>query len=105
MKKMRRIVLAAALCMVIGLQGMIPVSAAEKGTVETRSLVCPNCGGRVNVSDKTETTCSVQECPEHLNCVIHVTTVTTYRIKSCSDCGDYSKSPLKSETTYNHLIG
>lgn len=105
MRKLGRIVLTAALCMVIGLQGMVPVSAAEKGTAGTMAIVCPWCGGRTNVSETTETTCSVKLCTEHTNCKVHTTTVTTYRVYTCPDCGDTSRARIKSETTYNHLIG
>ncbi len=79
--KLKKIALAITMCMVIGLQVIIPV-----GAMEARYAVCPHCGGNVNVYNTTETLCEVQTCAVHSNCHIHTTYDVTYRVKNCSGC-------------------
>lgn len=98
--KIKKIALAVTMCMVIGLQVIIPA-----GAMEARYADCPKCGGNVYVYTTTETSCHVYVCTAHVNCTVHETTTTTYRIKDCSGCSDYSKDAINSETVHNHLIG
>ncbi len=105
MKRIRRIVLAVAVCMVIGLQSTTPAMA-----LEARYAVCPGCGGNVSVYTTTETACEVSKCTEAahkgLNCEVHTTVTTVYRVTDCRDCGDYSKAPIKTDRDVpKHLIG
>lgn len=98
--KIRKIALAVTMCIGIGLQVIIPA-----GAMEARYGICPDCGSNVNVYTTTETNCHTYHCKDHVNCTVHETTTTTYRIKDCTGCSDYDKYVIDSQTVYNHLIG
>ncbi len=97
--KIKKIAMTITMCMVMGLQLVIPACA-----VEARYGVCPRCGGNVSVYNTTETSCRTYACTAHINCTVHETTTTTYRVRNCSGCSDSSKDPLKSDTVFNHLM-
>ena len=99
-RKIKMVLLAMTLCLVIGLQSMGAVQAA------VNYEACPFCGTRVIRGERTEVLAMtyVQKCVEHEKCDIYCVKYSSVKTVTCqtSTCPNYNREVSGSFHTWTN---